>query len=503
MPFMASAATLTVQSLSPGSSVMAKNKLSFSLVTSGFTAYLYQVQDSFSGSSVANTNVDGGGNFQWVPLVSDVGTHTLTITSRDFNDNSATVTQTITVLPPPSISIHSASGVSVMPGETFSFTVSHSGFTNPIFSIGDEFNGSSATYVNIGPSGNFSWKPDFSQNGQHRITVYASDSQGRSASANVDVQVGAGPRLVMQLTSTSTTILPGNFVSFNVNPVDFNPTGYSVTDSFSGQSSISNANINSSGAFWWMPQGSDVGVHKLTIYGQVGAFGDKASTTQTITVLGPDGVVPPSPSPIPASTASSSTVLATLQAQLAALMAKMTGQTGGTASPTPPSSATLTGYTFTSYLKPGMRGDEVLELQKVLAALGLLTATPNGYFGVGTTAAVQEFQKQHGLEQLGVVGPATRAALNALGGEAVSTQTTSGATLASGFKFEHFMGYGDDTLPNVLELQNKLKALGYLGVEPTGFYGSATEAAVKKFQTARGLAATGYCDRATRAELNK
>ena len=59
-----------------------------------------------------------------------------------------------------------------------------------------------------------------------------------------------------------------------------------------------------------------------------------------------------------------------------------------------------------------MSGNEVLELQKRLAAEGLLTATPNGYFGNATEAAVKAYQKAHGLDQKGFVGPGTRAALN-------------------------------------------------------------------------------------------
>src|SRR5262249_34691585 len=94
------------------------------------------------------------------------------------------------------------------------------------------------------------WTPDISQNGKHRITVYVTDSQGRSASASTDEQVGAGPRLTIQLTSTSTTIYPGQFVSFNIIQQDFNPTGYSLVDAFSGQTTASNANRKSRGVFW-------------------------------------------------------------------------------------------------------------------------------------------------------------------------------------------------------------------------------------------------------------
>jgi len=66
-------------------------------------------------------------------------------------------------------------------------------------------------------------------------------------------------------------------------------------------------------------------------------------------------------------------------------------------------------YTFTEYLAPGSQDNEVLMLQDLLAKLGFLTATPNGYFGNATKAAVMAFQAAHGISQLGVVGPMTRA----------------------------------------------------------------------------------------------
>lgn len=69
-------------------------------------------------------------------------------------------------------------------------------------------------------------------------------------------------------------------------------------------------------------------------------------------------------------------------------------------------------YKFNSSLSFGMTSVDVLALQKRLAAEGLLTATPNGYFGFQTEAAVKAYQKAHGISQLGIVGPSTRAALN-------------------------------------------------------------------------------------------
>lgn len=51
-----------------------------------------------------------------------------------------------------------------------------------------------------------------------------------------------------------------------------------------------------------------------------------------------------------------------------------------------------------------MRGDEnsyVLKLQNFLVKKGLLNATPNGYYGVGTTAAVKAYQEEQGFKVTG------------------------------------------------------------------------------------------------------
>jgi len=69
-------------------------------------------------------------------------------------------------------------------------------------------------------------------------------------------------------------------------------------------------------------------------------------------------------------------------------------------------------YVFPRYLGYKDRGDDVLQLQKMLADDGFLSATPNGYYGAGTFAAVKKFQKAHGIKQTGNVGPSTKDALN-------------------------------------------------------------------------------------------
>jgi len=52
-------------------------------------------------------------------------------------------------------------------------------------------------------------------------------------------------------------------------------------------------------------------------------------------------------------------------------------------------------------LTKGSRGDEVSNLQKSLKAQGYFTDEPTGYFGTQTEAAVQRFQKSHGIVSSG------------------------------------------------------------------------------------------------------
>jgi len=67
---------------------------------------------------------------------------------------------------------------------------------------------------------------------------------------------------------------------------------------------------------------------------------------------------------------------------------------------------------LTNYLSFGSKDGQVLVLQDILSRGGYLQATPNGYFGPSTRAAVRAFQGDNGLPTSGVVGSATLDALN-------------------------------------------------------------------------------------------
>jgi D-glucuronyl C5-epimerase C-terminus/Putative peptidoglycan binding domain len=61
--------------------------------------------------------------------------------------------------------------------------------------------------------------------------------------------------------------------------------------------------------------------------------------------------------------------------------------------------------------RPGQRGAHVRALQAALAALGYLSAAPDGGFGPATGKAVAAFQRDAGLPPIGSAGPRTASAL--------------------------------------------------------------------------------------------
>jgi hypothetical protein len=80
--------------------------------------------------------------------------------------------------------------------------------------------------------------------------------------------------------------------------------------------------------------------------------------------------------------------------------------------PPAPNQNTAYAYKFYNPLNVGSSGADVTALQERLAAEGLFSGSVTGYYGALTRAAVQAFQRLHGLAQLGNVGPGTRSLLN-------------------------------------------------------------------------------------------
>lgn len=121
----------------------------------------------------------------------------------------------------------------------------------------------------------------------------------------------------------------------------------------------------------------------------------------------------------------------------------------------------------------------VRSLQQKLTAGGFTPGPVDGRFGPMTRTAVERFQQADGLAVDGIVGPHTRHGLAA------------GGLLPGAGSIEP----GGSTV--VKRLQRRLERSGFSPGAADGRYGPRTAAAVKRFQHARHLAASGIASAAT------
>lgn len=158
--------------------------------------------------------------------------------------------------------------------------------------------------------------------------------------------------------------------------------------------------------------------------------------------------------------------------------------------------ATSQPATLSDALTIGSRGDDVRKLQQQLKQLGYFTYSDiTGYYGVLTADAIRRFQRDNGLPVTGAVDNQTVARL----ASAVKAKTTSPAPIErERLAVRLSIGaLGDD----VKRIQTKLKELGYFWTDITGYYGTATADAVRRFQQAAQLPATGIVDGETYERL--
>lgn len=130
-------------------------------------------------------------------------------------------------------------------------------------------------------------------------------------------------------------------------------------------------------------------------------------------------------------------------------------------------------------IRKGDRGAAVEDVQRRLIALGadLGRTGVDGVFLGATYAAVLTFQRERLLDEDGVVGPQTWAAL------VDATFTLGDRLLYLRFPYLH----GED----IRELQSALNALGFACGAADSIFGAFTERAVRDFQKNTGLASDG------------
>ena len=198
-----------------------------------------------------------------------------------------------------------------------------------------------------------------------------------------------------------------------------------------------------------------------------------------------------------------------------------TGAKADTATTT--SATSSSSDTNSGVLKKGSTGSLVEKLQERLQELGYYNGVIDGDFGDGTEEAFKEFQKAAGLYVDGIAGsdvdylyaddaPAytTTAAVEETQAEEKEDLASTGANADTAEAEEAedvaeepaamSIGLGDYS-DEILKIQEKLIALNYLSGEADGNFGALTEEAVKSFQTANGLEATGVIEQTTYDKL--
>ena len=184
------------------------------------------------------------------------------------------------------------------------------------------------------------------------------------------------------------------------------------------------------------------------------------STTEAITLFLPISAAANTITATPGSSA------CTVPAASTNTSGSSSGRGGGGSTTPPPVTPITTPVTvavgqsvFARLLSVGSTGDDVRNLQTRMLSEGVYTGPITGYFGPLTQAGVKAYQAKYGIDQLGIVGPVTRAQLNKvfMANEGSNAAATSQLTAA---QISTIMSQINALLQQVQVLQAKLKALG-------------------------------------------
>lgn len=392
--FAFAAATASIVAVFPtDGKVGVGTRASFSVLSAGFTNPTYYLTDSFPGGATTQ-NMDGFGNFVWTPNNDDIGTHVMTVLVTDTQGNTASVSYSFEVVAP-QVSTQTTPPASVQYGSPISFALTYSGFTNPTITVEDSFFNSSITSYNL--VGNvFNWTPQKKDVGTHTLTIKAKDSTGRVHSIEQKIVVLGIPSVSVLNLMPGTTVGVGEKLSFSPYVSEMTSPEVTVKDLFYNGATTTHAFDGK--LVTWTPVYNDVGIHQFIITSTEPSTGRVAVAELRIGV-----------SPYKTMTTTNTGTTTTSTTGTANASSPAGSQASASASAT---GAAASSYVFRTYLGVGSTGTAVTELQRKLKASGYLSVEPTGYYGSLTKKAVQDFQKANGLEQVGYVGPGTRAALN-------------------------------------------------------------------------------------------
>lgn len=148
-------------------------------------------------------------------------------------------------------------------------------------------------------------------------------------------------------------------------------------------------------------------------------------------------------------------------------------------------------------LRRGDRGSAVKAWQADLNRVSTTKIAADGVFGPSTHEATRAFQRRHKLTADGIVGRATRAAMDRAKGAGGSGTTTTP-------RAEPVLRRGDQG-PAVQRWQTDLNRVrgSSARIATDGIFGPGTDAATRAFQRRHKLTADGIVGRATRAAMTR
>lgn len=147
----------------------------------------------------------------------------------------------------------------------------------------------------------------------------------------------------------------------------------------------------------------------------------------------------------------------------------------------------------------GSSGDEVKKIQNRLTELGFYTGAVDGNFGDGTEQAYRAFQQAAGLTVDGIAGSDREVLYSDDAPHAKTEETTKDQEAEETTEpVEETEGLDEEMIASI---QSRLKELGYYNGEETGKLDDATTEAIKAFQTANDVDATGVVDDETHYRL--
>lgn len=161
-------------------------------------------------------------------------------------------------------------------------------------------------------------------------------------------------------------------------------------------------------------------------------------------------------------------------------------------------------------MRKGTRGIAVTRLEERLIELGYYDRTPNGVYENQDMDAVKQFQRNNGFTSSGIADLYTQRALFSENAVPASKNPPSNWQSISSPAPTAFIPtqppvYGllkiSSKGNDVMQLQNRLKTLGYLTGNADGIYGTQTALAVTSFQKSNSLKADGMAGQDTLTAL--